>query len=421
MQELKAFDPSPIFLTLVSRVEKFPLPQGARGEVKTMTKNAYIHIPFCTSKCNYCSFVSFERLELKEQYLYALISQIKAEYKDEKLNTIYFGGGTPSLLTIDEFDKLLKLFTFEKDAEITVEVNPDSIDLNYLKGLKNLGINRLSIGSQTFDDEILKIIGRRHSSEQIKLTVEWAKKAGFGNISLDFIYGLPSQSIDDFEIDLKTACESGIQHISLYGLKIEEGCYFHQNRPKNSLPDSDIQADMYLKAVDVLKNAGFEHYEISNFSLSGFNSRHNLNYWNNNTYYGFGCSASGYINVVGQVCPAYDHNLESRSGIPARQHKSVRYTNEVDLNKYVQNSTSKDFEQELTEQEILEEAIFLGLRKIEGINIGEINQKFGIDFNKKYAKILDKYSDFFVKTKHGWALTLDGTLISNEILSEFLG
>ena len=375
-----------------------------------MAKNVYIHIPFCRGKCHYCSFVSFDKLELKGDYLPALKKQIKTEYKCEKLNTLYFGGGTPSLLTIDEIQSLINLFNFEKDAEITVEVNPDDVELNYLKGIKQIGVNRLSIGSQTFNDEFLKIIGRIHNSAQILSALNCAKKAGFKNISLDLIYGLPKQDLKSFEADLRQAINLDIQHISLYGLKIEEGCYFYKRNPQN-LPDLDIQADMYLKAVEVLKNAGFKHYEVSNFTFHSqhkaqnlklgekdiypFESRHNLNYWNNNTYYGFGCSASGYL-------------------------EGIRYTNQIDLEKYIQNPLAKISEQKLSEQEILEEAIFLGFRKIAGINIEEINQKFRIDFRSKYRKILSKYQEFFVKTNNGYALNLNGILISNEILAEFI-
>ncbi len=359
-----------------------------------MAKNAYIHIPFCKSKCNYCSFVSFDKLSLKTRYLKALIFQIQIEYNGESLNTLYFGGGTPSLLTVEEFQWLTDLFKLEDNAEITVEVNPDSIDLKYLQGLRNLGINRLSIGVQTFDDKILKLIGRGHNSAQTAFALNCAQKAGFKNISLDLIYGLPNQSLADFEKDLRLAIDSGIQHVSLYGLKIEDGCYFCENMPKG-IANSDVQADMYLKAVKVLKTADFEYYEISNFSLPDFNSKHNLNYWENNAYYGFGCAASGYSS-------------------------NVRYTNEVDLGKYIQNPLSKIAEQKLTRQEILEEAIFLGLRKMNGIDIEKINNDFGIDFNKKYANILDKYSQYFIKTSKGYAFTIEGILISNEILANFI-
>lgn len=359
-----------------------------------MAKNVYIHIPFCKSKCNYCSFVSFPSLSLKDEYLAALTSQIKAEYKDESLKTLYLGGGTPSLLAVDDIQSLLSLFNLEIAAEITVEVNPDSVDFDFLQGLKNLGVTRLSVGSQTFSDKILKKIGRRHNSEQIKMAVDLAKKAGFENISLDLIYGLPNQDLPGFESDLKTAVSLDVQHISLYGLKIEEGCNFFNNVPEN-MADLDLQADMYLKAIEILEEAGFEHYEISNFSLPNSNSRHNLNYWENNSYYGFGCAASGYL-------------------------AGVRYSNCDDIDDYIKNPLLKISEQKLSYQEILEEAIFLGFRKKTGINIAEINEKFGIDFNKKYSKILEKYTEFFIKTQNGWALSIEGFLISNEILSEFI-
>lgn len=359
-----------------------------------MVKNAYIHIPFCQGKCRYCTFVSFDKIEQKEAYIKALAKQIKMEYQRERLKTLYFGGGTPSLLEISQISTVLSQFNLENGAEITIEVNPDSVDFNYLKQFRALGVNRLSIGSQTFNDEILKQIGRKHSSEQIKNAVKWAKKADFDNISLDFIYGLPNQDVNDFISDLKDAVALDVQHISLYGLKVEEGCYFYTNEPQN-IADLDTQADMYLRAVEYLTQNGFEHYEISNFSKKNFESRHNMNYWSNNTYYGFGCAASGYVN-------------------------DIRYTNESKLDKYIKNSLMKEIEQKLTGQEMLEEAIFLGFRKTAGINLNEINKKFNIDFNKDYSKILEKYSDFFIKTQYGWALSLNGILVSNEILSEFI-
>lgn len=365
-----------------------------------MTKNAYIHIPFCSGgKCNYCSFVSYARLDLKDAYLNALKKQICAEYKKEKLNTLYLGGGTPSLLSLDEVKSLLDLFTFENDAEITMEINPNDANLDYFKPLKTIGINRLSIGSQTFNDSILQIIGRRHNSAQIISALNNAKASGFNNISLDLIYGLPNQGIEEFESDLKQIIELNPQHVSLYGLKIEEGCAFYK-RPPNNLPDNDMQADMYLKAVELLTNAGFVHYEVSNFALFTppahiYPSRHNLNYWDANSYYGFGCSASGYLS-------------------------GIRYTNESSLEKYIESPLEKAEEQILTDLDKLEEAIFLGLRKIDGIDINEINSKFGINFEKKYVQVLNKYSKYFIKSQNNYALNLGGILISNEILSEFI-
>ncbi len=359
-----------------------------------MPKSVYIHIPFCKSKCYYCSFVSFDLLAQKKAYINALLNQIKNEYKHEKLNTLYIGGGTPSLCTIKELSDILNLFNIDDETEITIEINPDSVDIDYLSELRGIGFNRISIGAQTFNDKILNYIGRKHNSVQIFEAVKNAKNSGFINISLDFIYGLPYQKLNDFKNDLVHACDLNIQHISLYGLKIDQDCSFAKNYPKN-LPDLDLQTDMYLMAVELLNNNSFNHYEISNFSLPHFESAHNLNYWNNSTYYGFGCSASGY-------------------------NDNIRYTNEKKLDLYINNPLRRMLEHKLTENDILEETIFLGFRKIAGINIEEINNRFNIDFNNKYKQVIDKYSNFLTKTEKGWMLTLNGFLVSNEILSEFI-
>ncbi len=354
-----------------------------------MAKNVYIHIPFCKQKCNYCSFISFPNLEKKSEYLTALTKEIKHHYKNEELNTLYLGGGTPSLLSSEEINNILKLFNISTNTEITIELNPETITKQYLEKLHEIGINRLSIGCQSFDVNILKIIGRKHTAEQIKNVVKLAQETGFKNISLDFIYGLPTQTIKGFEKDLKEALKLNVQHISLYGLKIDEGCYFYKNMPKN-LPDNDTQADMYLMAVETLKD--FEHYEISNF---GKPSQHNLNYWNNNTYYGFGTAAHGYID-------------------------GVRYSNYETIEEYIENPTKHLSEVKLTRQEQLEEEIFLGLRKSNGINIKDINTKYDIDFETKYKNALNKYNKFFIKNSDGYALNTDGFLISNNIMSEFI-
>ena len=351
-------------------------------------ESAYIHIPFCKSKCKYCSFVSYPKLELKEEYLSALSKEIKAHYKGELLRTLYFGGGTPSLLSADEFENIIKLFNIDKNTEITAEFNPEC------KITKPYPINRVSFGCQTFDDEILKLIGRRHNSSDIKTAVKSAKDSGINNISLDLIYGLPNQTLEMFENDINQAVSLDVQHISLYGLKLDEGCYFAKYPPKN-IPDLDCQADMYLKAVNLLKDYGFEHYEISNFSKYGFYSRHNLNYWNNANYYGFGAAAHGYEN-------------------------NVRYSNPIDLKNYIKNPTEHAQTHTLTKQERLEEEIFLGFRKMSGIQVNKINKKFGINFEQKYSQILQKYSEFFEKTEQSYKLNLNGILISNNILSEFL-
>lgn len=361
-----------------------------------MIKSAYIHIPFCSSKCNYCSFVSYDKLNLKDSYVDSLISEIKSLYKNELMKTIYFGGGTPSLLPVNDFKQLLNLFNFDVNTEITVEVNPGNADKDYFKNLKNLGINRISLGVQVFDDKLLHLIGRRHNKNDVIKTLKYLQEAGFDNISIDLIYGLPDQTVNDFLKSLNQALNLGIQHISLYGLKIEEGCNFYKKKP-DLLPDNDEQADMYIKAVELLTNSGFNHYEISNFAKKDFESKHNLNYWDNNCYYGFGVAASGYEG-------------------------SVRYTNQSSIEKYIQNPKLKESVIELSKSNKLEEEIFLGFRKINGININQINKKFNIDFNEKYHEIVSKYisSGHMLRTDEGYKLTLNGILLSNNILSEFI-
>ena len=361
-----------------------------------MTKNVYIHIPFCKSKCKYCSFISFCNLNSKKDYLSALMEEIKNSYKHEKLNTLYFGGGTPSLLTSEEFSEIIKLFNLSDSTEITAELNPENITFEYLEKLKKIGVNRLSFGCQTFNDKILQQIGRRHNSNDIKNAINSAKKSGFKNISLDFIYGLPEQTIELFEQDLKQAVDLNIQHISLYGLKIEQGSFFYKNKPQN-LPDDEVQAEMYLKAIEMLTYNGFKHYEISNFAIPDFESKHNLNYWNNNDYYGFGVGAHGYEN-------------------------GVRYYNTSNIKEYIKNPYSHKNTHKVTTQEQLEEEIFLGFRKSEGINVEKINKKFNIDFCKKYSKTLNKYLsyEYLKETNAGFTLTNEGILVSNFILAEFL-
>lgn len=351
-----------------------------------MIKNAYIHIPFCKSKCKYCVFNSIINFKHIDEYLNALKDQILVEYQGEKLNTLYFGGGTPSLIPPEKIKEIINLFNFEKNAEITIECNPE--DNNFYD------VNRISLGCQTFNDKLLNLIGRRHNGENIVNTVKNFQNYGIKNINLDFIYGLPLQNEKIFTDDLKRAIDLNVPHVSFYGLKIEEGSYFYKFPPEN-LPDLDFQADMYLKAMEILENNNYKHYEISNFAKEGFESKHNLNYWNNNYYYGFGCGASGYK-------------------------KGKRYQNESLIKKFIENPLSKDFEEEITPKKRLEEEIFLGLRKTEGINCKKIKEEYSVDFEKEYSPILNKYETYFRKTPSGFALTVSGMMISNEILQEFI-
>lgn len=359
-----------------------------------MPKSVYIHIPFCKSKCKYCSFVSFNKLELIDAYVVTLIQEIKDNYCGEKIDTLYFGGGTPSLLQINLIKKILEKFNLSNDCEITFELNPDDAEYNYLRQLRLLGINRLSVGSQTFDDKILHLIGRRHNSMDIVNTIKSAKYAGFENVSADLIYGLPFQNIMGLKYDLEKLNELELQHISTYGLKIEQESLWGKNLPAQ-LPDDDTQADMYEYIIKSLEMQDFHQYEISNFAKLGFESKHNLTYWNNHEYYGFGVSAHGYVN-------------------------GVRYSNKKILEEYLRSTNYKESEHIMSLQEKLEEEIFLGLRKTVGIDVQMINKNYNINFETKYASVLKKYKEFFVKTPNRYALNTKGILISNIILSEFL-
>ena len=360
-----------------------------------MAKSVYIHIPFCKQKCKYCSFISFPCTEKILGYVYALLKEIDTNYQGEKLKTLYFGGGTPSLVEISLLKKIINKFILEQDCEITLEINPDDVSLEYLVKLREAGVNRISLGSQTFDNEILKEIGRRHNSEQVISAVSLAKEAGFNNISLDLIYGLPAQTIESLKKDLETILKLDVQHISTYGLKIEEDSYWGKCPPVN-LPDDDEQADMYLMINRFLEENGFKRYEISNFAKSGYESKHNLNYWNNTEYYGFGVAAHGYVD-------------------------GIRYSNFSTLEKYMDNPMLHEQGHFVTHEENLQEEIFLGFRKEVGLDIQYINEKFDIDFEKKYQKVLERFVPQYIqKSQYGYKLTLEGVLLSNNILSEFM-
>lgn len=360
-----------------------------------MIKCAYIHVPFCEKKCKYCSFCSFGLIKRKKNYLNALLKELKFLYKNELLETIYFGGGTPSLLHAQDIKSVLDCLNYDFNTEITLELNPHNITLDKLKSFKEIGINRLSIGIQSFDDEILVEIGRTHNVNEVFETLQNVENAGFENYSIDLMYGLPNQTIKNWEKTLNIALETNAKHISLYGLKIEDGTYYKKFPPKN-LPTLDEQALMYEMAVKKI-NEKFIHYEISNFARNEkYISKHNSYYWKCKNYYGFGLSASGYID-------------------------NKRYTNTFNFKDYLEKWAEKEFEELTTEQQI-EEEIFLGLRFVKGINFNHIGQKFNIDVYKKYKNEFDKYlnNGMMEKTNFGVKLTLKGIMLSNEILCDFI-
>lgn len=347
-------------------------------------------------------------LRKKEEYIDALIKEISySKFLSQSnnvyfpfstfnfpLTSIYFGGGTPSLLEISDFERILSQFNYDNKTQITLEMNPNDVNQKKLKDLKSLGINRISLGVQSFDNDILSEIGRKHNKDKILNSINLIKD-NFNNFSIDLMYGLPNQSLSNWQKTLESALNLNIPHISLYGLKIEEGSYYFKFPPKN-LPSSDLQAEMYEKAIDILKEK-YCHYEFSNFAINeDFYSIHNLAYWKRENYWGFGLSASGFVD-------------------------NKRYTNTFNFKDYINNPTKKQYET-LTKKQEIEEEIFLGLRINEGINFNYINKKYDIDIEKIYFREFQKFLNdgFMEKTEKGIKLTKKGILVSNEILCEFI-
>ena len=321
---------------------------------------------------------------------------------DATINTIYIGGGTPSQISRTDIDRLFnniyKVYGC-KSSETTVEVNPDDVDSNLVRCLVNNGVNRVSMGAQTFDDERLRWLHRRHSSKQVYEAVDCLRQGGIARISVDLMYGFPNQTAEQWQYDIDEVIKLGVEHVSAYSLMYEEGTPLYRLLEKHEIKENDEELSllMYNMLVEQLRSAGYEHYEVSNFSRPNYNSRHNLNYWNNEEYYGFGVAAHGYQN-------------------------GIRYGNIETIEEYLNNPIQHKEEKLITPQERLEEEIFLGFREMKGIMVSKINCKYGIDFEQKYQNILNKYLELKLiqKTQNGYSLTPNGILVSNVILADFL-
>ena len=261
---------------------------------KFMSKGLYIHVPFCVRKCPYCDFFSVTDLSLREAYTEAVIRNIRA--LNDSFSTVYFGGGTPSLLTEEQIHRILSAAEILPGAEISMEANPGTADEDYLRNVRSAGINRISLGVQSFDNGELKSLGRIHSSEEAVSAILSAEKAGFENISADLMLAVSGQTPATLRRNLETVVSLPLTHISAYMLKVESGTPLSlDNELLEKIPDEDETAEMYLEAVNFLENQGFEQYEISNFAHNGFECRHNLGYWKCGEYYGIGCSAHSFI------------------------------------------------------------------------------------------------------------------------------
>lgn len=370
----------------------------------------YLHIPFCQQKCNYCDFNSgCYSIEIQKKYLDSLLSEIKLEsnfYKRYSVDSIFIGGGTPSLLPEKYIDKIVKAlnknFNISSNIEFTIEVNPNSINRNKLELYKSLGINRLSIGAQSFVEKELINIGRIHRENDITQGVEDAKSVGFKNISLDLMTAIPLQSMESLKFSLEKAISLGVSHISAYGLIIEDGTPFEKMHKKGklNLPSEDEERKMYHNLRNFLFENDFVHYEISNFAKPGHESRHNIKYWECEDYLGLGLGAHSRIS-------------------------NTRIENIGDIYKYIQNSeNSKSFIEDkvvLTKTDEINEKLIMGIRLIKGINIQSINDEFEIDFLKEYSKEIDNnLKNGYITIEDGYMkLTTRGLDFSNLVELEF--
>lgn len=366
----------------------------------------YIHIPFCKQKCKYCDFISFSnKTNYVERYIEALKKETiknKNNLKCFEITTIYFGGGTPSYIDsfyiLEVLNTIKQNYRLKENAEITIEVNPGTIDEDKLKSYFNAGINRLSIGLQTTNNDLLKLIGRIHTYEEFLHTYNVARKVGFKNINVDLMIGLPKQKIDDVEKSLEELIILNPEHISVYSLIVEEGTLIEKeiNDGILKLPDEQLERKEYWLVKTMLENAGYKHYEISNFGKIGFESKHNLNCWDQKEYLGFGLAAHSYLN-------------------------KTRYSNEEDIDKYLNNNKiiMHEVQDKKTEEK---EYMLLGLRKIDGIKISEFKNKF-VDspiylFRNELNKLVEE--DLLEVDINSIKLTNKGIDLANIVWEEFI-
>ena len=373
--------------------------------METKPRGLYVHIPFCLRKCNYCDFCSVA-LDSDKLKLYTdnLVSEIESYTTEPKIkvNTIFFGGGTPSVMNIEDFEKtVLKIReTFEvcENAEFSVEVNPATVTEEKMRAFKALGVNRISIGLQSIHENELKMLGRIHGYEDFLDTYRLARNAKIDNINVDLMYGIPLQTEASFKKTLDTVSALAPEHISAYGLIVEEGTPFYRMRDKLPLPSEDYEYGMYLAAVSTLKNAGFYHYEISNYAKPGFECHHNLKYWRDEEYIGLGLSAHSY-------------------------YLGKRYSNTQDFSEYFDGFGAKYRKAESDSLGLDKfEYAMLALRLSEGLSLDEYKTLFGEEFAENKKELLEKY------TKAGYMAVNDGRIhftdqgfyVSNTILAELL-
>ena len=366
----------------------------------------YVHIPFCVRKCQYCDFLSGPSdEETKDRYIEALLKEIRAaeHTEDYEIVSVFIGGGTPSALKAEAIASIMRTlqeqFFFCEDAEVTIEANPGTVDLEKLTIYRNVGINRLSLGLQSTDAEELKLLGRIHSYEEFLKSYEWARKAGFSNINIDLMFAIPGQTGEAWRQHLYQVAELNPEHISAYSLIIEEGTPFAEQNL--DLPDEDTEYQMYEDTAEILERYGYRQYEISNYAKQGYMCRHNAGYWQRREYLGFGLGASSL-------------------------YRGMRFSNTRRMQEYLKESRNPDQIRKdvtvLSRNERIEEFMFLGFRMTEGISEKKFEENFDVRLMDIYGDILQKYEEtgFMEHIETKWRLTRKGIHVSNHILADFL-
>ena len=370
----------------------------------------YVHIPFCSSRCSYCDFATgLYQVELAERYVRGLVNEIQnSRYTCESVDTIYFGGGTPSLLAPSQLERILAAlydkFTIAAETEITLEINPGSATPEKLRAFRSLGVNRASFGAQTFDDAELAKLGRSHNTADALRTFADLRDADFANVSFDLIAGLPGQTLDGWQRNIKQALDLDPEHLSFYLLEVHSGTPLaeHIRRGIQPVPDDDLASVMYEWMIEQAAAAGYEHYEISNLCRPGFHSRHNVKYWTAAPYYGFGCSAH-----------SYDGHTR-------------RWSNHRDVLQYLEmierGVSSVVEEQQLSQTDVRAEALFLGMRLMQGVDLRRYRDSFGVDLRDEHREDLDRFCKAGLVEFDGdlIRLTRTGALLSNEVFAAFV-
>ena len=369
----------------------------------------YIHIPFCKKRCTYCDFYTEVAPHLIPNLIYSITKElhIRKDYlKNEPINTIYFGGGTPSILTYEQFlsifETIYSIHTVNDNAEISFEANPDDLTVEFLKSIRFLPFNRISIGIQSFDDDDLKKVNRRHTGKQAFDAVKNAQNAGFKNISIDLIYGLPFQTIKKWEDQLNTALSLKVQHVSAYGLTYEEGTQLWKQRENGKVKtvEDETMNEMYLLLVKKMKENGFDAYEISNFAIQNYRSRHNSSYWKQDSYIGIGPSAH-----------SYDLN--------SRQWNVASITDYISA---IENNNVFFEREELTDFDRYNDCVMVSLRTLDGIDLSLIENKFGLELTTYCYENIKSYIDDnkVIYSNNKLSLNLEGIMISNQILIQIM-